>query len=104
MPGVRRAIEPDCCRAYRKVASEAVEILYGRPRTVTRPSPARIGQRGVYEYPCTVSSKPRSDRDTVAIGNLHTSAPGVRSSCTSGETEISGQKKASGGNALGSQR
>src|SRR5438105_2118001 len=61
---------------------------------VSRASPARTGQRGVYEYPCTVSSKPRSERDTVATGNCHTSAAGETASSTSCDTDISGQNSA----------
>src|SRR2546426_8374876 len=34
-----------------------------------RASPRATGQRGVSECPCTVSSNPRSDFETVATGN-----------------------------------
>src|SRR3989449_7364626 len=64
-------------------------------RSVSRASAAWIGQRGVPEYPCTVSSKPRSDWETVATGNHHTSALGVRSTSTFRATDSSGQKKRS---------
>src|SRR5213082_3062093 len=65
-----------------------------RTASVYCPSPARIGQRGVYEYPCTVSSKPRSERDTVAMGNCHTSPAGASWRSTSRASDTSGQKNA----------
>src|SRR2546427_11367548 len=42
-----------------------------------RASARATGQRGVSDCPCTVSSNPRSDFETVATGNDHTSASGA---------------------------
>ena len=72
----------------------------GRPGDPQPPLlPRRAGQRGVSENPWTVSSNPRSLRETVVILDRHTSVSGCTRSAISRASDSSGANTAFAGAA-----